>query len=219
VPESVIDTKPANLSFEQAAAIPLAANTALMGLRDAAQVKPGQRVLVNGASGGVGTFAVQLAKVFGAHVTGVCSTRNVDLVRSLGADEVIDYTKDDFTQSGRTYDLIFDLVGNRSVRDFRRALTPSGTLILSGGGISKGGSMFGPMGLMMRGRLLSSFVKQQLVTVTAKPSRENLATLRKLAEAGKLTPAIDRTYTLSEGAEAIRYLEMDHARAKVVITV
>jgi NADPH:quinone reductase-like Zn-dependent oxidoreductase len=219
VPESVLDTKPANLSFEQAAAIPLAANTALMGLRDVARLQPGQRVLINGASGGVGTFAVQLGKIFGAHVTGVCSTRNVDLVRSLGADEVIDYTTDDFAQGGQTYDVIFDLVGNRSLRDFRRALTPTGMLILSGGGISKGGSMFGPLGLFIKGRLLSSFVKQKLVSVAAKPSRENLATLRKLAETGKLTPAIDRTYPLSEGAEAIRYLEMDHARAKVVITV
>ncbi|WP_203915310.1 NAD(P)-dependent alcohol dehydrogenase [Rhizocola hellebori] len=219
VPESVIATKPANLSFEQAAAIPLAANTALMGLRDVARVQPGQRVLVNGASGGVGTFAVQLGKIFGAHVTGVCSARNVELVRSIGADEVIDYTKEDFSLGTQPYDVILDLVGNRSLRDLRRVLTPTGILVLSGGGVSEGGSLLGPMGLFIKGRLLSSFVGQRLVTFSALPGRENLATLSKLAESGKLTPAIDRSYSLSEGAEAIRYLEMDHARAKVVITV
>jgi NADPH:quinone reductase-like Zn-dependent oxidoreductase len=141
------------------------------------------------------------------------------MVRALGADEVIDYTKRDFARGDQPYDVIFDLVGNRSLRDLRRMLTPAGLLILSGGGVSKGGSMFGPIGLILKGRLLSSFVRQQLVTVTAKPSRDNLATLSKLAESGKLTPVIDRTYSLSEGAEAIRYLEMEHARAKVVITM
>ncbi len=219
VPQSDVAAKPANLSFEQAAAMPLAANTALMGLRDVARVATGQRLLVNGASGGVGTFAVQLGKLFGAHVTGVCSTRNVDLVRSLGADEVIDYTLDDFAQGGQPYDVIFDLVGNRSLGDLRRVLTPAGMLILSGGGVSEGGSLFGPMGLMLKGRLLSSLVRQRLVTVTAKPSQENLATLSELAGSGKLIPVIDRSYSLSEGAQAIRYLEMEHARAKVVITI
>ena len=219
VPDGGVERKPANLTFEQAAAMPLAANTALMGLRDAARVQPGQHVLVNGASGGVGTFAVQIAKSFGADVTGVCSTRNTDLVRSIGADHVIDYTREDFTQGGRRYDVVFDLVGNRSLKDCRRALTPTGTLILSGGGVSNGGSLIGPVGLIIRGQLVSRFVRHRLLVLTATPSTENLATLRELAESAKLTPVIDRTYPLSETPDAIRYLETGHARAKVVITI
>lgn len=219
VPDDVVETKPANLTFEQAAAMPLAGNTALMGLRDLGRVQPGQRVLVNGASGGVGTFAVQIAKSFGAHVTGVCSTRNVDLVRSIGADHVIDYTREDFTRDGRRYDVVFDLVGNRSLTACRRALTPTGTLILSGGGVFEGGSVIGPMGLLIRGQLLSRFVRHRLLALTAAQSKDNLATLRDLAESGKVTPVIDRTYPLNEVPEAIRYLEVEHARAKVVITV
>lgn len=219
VPDDVVEPKPANLTFEQAAAVPLAGNTALMGLRDLGRVQPGQQVLVNGASGGVGTFAVQIAKSFGAQVTGVCSTRNVDLVRSIGADHVIDYTREDFTHNERRYDVVFDLVGNRSLTECRRALTPAGTLILSGGGVSEGGSLIGPVGLIIRGQLLSRFVRHRLVTLTATPSKENLATLRELAESGKVTPVIDRTYPLSEAPAAIRYLEVEHARAKVVITV
>jgi len=205
--------------FEQAAAMPLAANTALRCLRDAARVQPGQHVLVNGASGGVGTFAVQIAKAFGADVTGVCSTRNVDLIGMLGADHVIDYTRDDFTHNARRYDVILDLVGNRSLTDCRRALTPTGTLVLSGGGVPNGGSLIGPLGLIIRGHLLSRFVRHRLVLPTATPSKENLAALRELAESGKVTPVIDRTYPLLETPEAIRYLEVEHARAKVVITV
>jgi NADPH:quinone reductase-like Zn-dependent oxidoreductase len=219
VPENMLETKPTNLTFEQAAAMPLAGNTALMGLRDAGRVQPGQQVLVNGASGGVGTFAVQIAKSFGAEVTGVCSTRNVDLVRSIGADHVIDYTQEDFTRNGRRYDVVFDLVGNRSLTDLRRALTPRGALILSGGGVSRGGSLIGPMGLIIRGQALSRFVRHRLLVLMAMPSKENLATLRELAESGKVTPVIDRTYPLREAPEAIRYLEAEHARAKVVITV
>jgi NADPH:quinone reductase-like Zn-dependent oxidoreductase len=219
VPEGVIGPKPASVSFEQAAAIPLAGNTALMGLRDLADTRPGRRVLINGASGGVGTFAVQLARSFGAHVTGVCSTRNIELVRSLGADHVIDYTRDDFTRDGHRYDVVFDLVGNRSLADLRRALTSTGTLILSGGGVSEGGSLVGPIGLVVKGQLLSRFVRHRVVTLSATPSAANLATLRDLVEAGSLTPIIDRTHTLSETAEAIRYIEEDHARAKVVLTV
>jgi NADPH:quinone reductase-like Zn-dependent oxidoreductase len=219
VSDEVVEPKPANLTFEQAAAVPLAGNTALMGLRDVARVQPGQQVLINGASGGVGTFAIQIAKSLGADVTGVCSTRNVDLVRSMGADHVIDYTREDFTRNGRRYDVVFDLVGNRSLTDCRRALTPAGMLILSGGGVSEGGSLIGPMGLIMRGQLRSRFVRHRLVTLTAKPSKENLAALRELVESGKVTPVIDRTYPLSEAPEAIRYLEVEHARAKVVITV
>ena len=219
VPDHLVGPKPANLSFAQAAAIPLAANTALMGLRDVAHTGPGQRVLINGASGGVGTFAVQLAKSFGAHVTGVCSTRNIELVRSLGADEVVDYTREDFAAGERRYDVVFDLVGNRSLADLRRALTRTGTLILSGGGVSSGGSLVGPIGLVVRGQLLSRFVSQRVITLSAAPSRENLDTLRELAESGALTPVIDRTLPLSETAEAIRYVEQEHARAKVVLNV
>ncbi len=218
-PDGVVEAKPANLTFEQAAAVPLAGNTALIGLRDVARVQPAQQVLVNGASGGVGTFAVQIAKSLGAEVTGVCSTRNVELIRSLGADHVIDYTVEDFARSGRRYDVVLDLVGNRSLTDFRRALTPAGTLVLSGGGVSSGGSMFGPMGLFLRSQLLSRFVRHRLLTLPSKPSKENLAALRELVESGKLTPVIDRTFPLSEAPEAIRYLEVEHARAKVVITV
>ncbi len=215
-PETVVDTKPANLTFEQAAALPLAANTALIGLRDVAQLTPGQRLLINGASGGVGTFAVQIAKVLEAKVTAVCSTKNVDLVRTLGADEVVDYTQDDFTT--QQYDVVLDLVGNRSLADLRRALTPTGTLVLSGGGVFRGGSVFGPVGLILGGVLVARFVKHRIVTFDAKPSTENLATLRSMAETRQLIPAIDRTYPLTEIAEALRYVETEHARAKVIIT-
>ena len=215
----LLEPKPANLSFAQAAAMPVAGGTALLGLRDVGQVQPGQRVLVNGASGGVGTFAVQIAKSLGAEVTGVCSTRNVDLVRSIGADDVIDYTRDDFARTDRRYDLVFDLVGNRSLRDCRRVLTPTGTLVLSGGGTSHGGSLIGPLGLMVRAMVVSPLVRQRVRILMAKPDRQNLATLRELAESGKLTPVIDRTYSLAEVPDAIRYLEQEHARAKVVITV
>jgi NADPH:quinone reductase-like Zn-dependent oxidoreductase len=216
-PEGRVGPKPANLTFEQAAAMPLAGNTALMGLRG---VGPGQHILINGASGGVGTFAVQIAKALGAQVTGVCSTRNVDLIRSLGADHVIDYTQQDFTRAGKSYDLVFDLVGNRSLADFRRALTPTGTLVLSGGGVSRGGSFLGPVGLIIRGQLMSRFVRgQRLLVLAAASSSEHLAELSRLAEAGQVTPSIDRSFPLAEGAEAVRYLEIEHARAKVVITV
>jgi NADPH:quinone reductase-like Zn-dependent oxidoreductase len=218
-PDGMVDRKPGNLSWEQAAAVPLAGNTALMGLREAAAVQPGQRVLVNGASGGVGTFAVQIAKAFGAHVTAVCSTRNVDLVSKLGADEVVDYTKDDFASGGQRYDVVFDIVGNRSLADLRRVLTATGALVLSGGGVSKGGSFLGPMGLIIRGALVSRFIRQRLVVLQAKQSKGNLAALRDLIESGKVTPVIDRGYPLAEAADAIRYLESEHARAKVVITV
>jgi NADPH:quinone reductase-like Zn-dependent oxidoreductase len=214
-----VELKPSNLTFEQAAAVPLAGNTALMGVRDLARKQPGQEILINGASGGVGTFAVQIAKSFGAHVTGVCSTRNVDLVRSIGADRVIDYTREDFTGDAQRYDVVFDLVGNRSLTECRRVLKPAGTLILSGGGVSDGGSLIGPIGLIIRGQLLSRIVRHRLLTLTAKPSKENLATLRELIESGKVTPVIERTYPLSEAPQAIGYLEREHARAKVVLTV
>lgn len=219
VPEDRVDAKPSNLTYEQAAAMPTAANTALVCLRDAGQVQPEQNVLINGASGGVGTFAVQIAKSFGADVTGVCSTRNVDLVGTLGADEVIDYTRDDFARNGRSYDVVVDLVGNRSLSDLRRALTHTGRLVLSGGGVYRGGSIIGPMGLLIRGLAVSRFIRQRIVAAQAVPSRANFATLRELAESGKITPVIDRTYPLTEVPEAIRYVETEHARAKVVITV
>ena len=190
------------------------ANTALMGLRD---VHKGYRVLVNGASGGVGTFAVQLAKAFGAEVTAVCSPRNVELVRELGADHVIDYTTEDFTKSGQRYDVVFDLVGNRTLTDLRRCMTRAGTLILSGGGVSKGGSLVGPMGLIIRGMAVGRFVRQKVVVLVAVPSADNLATLTELIEAGQVVPVLDRTYPLERAADAIRYLEVEHARAKVVL--
>jgi NADPH:quinone reductase-like Zn-dependent oxidoreductase len=219
VPEDVIEPKAANLTFEQAAAVPLAGSTALVGVRDVGRVQPGQRVLVNGASGGVGTFAVQIAKALNAEVTGVCRTRNVDLVRSIGADHVIDYTREDFTRNGSRYDVVFDLVGNRSLTEFRRVLTPAGTLILSGGGVSRGGSLVGPMGLILKGQAMSRFVRHRLLQLTVTPSRENLAALRELAESGEVAPVIDRTYPLKDVPEAIRYVEVEHARAKVVIIV
>ncbi|MCW3838979.1 NAD(P)-dependent alcohol dehydrogenase [Micromonospora yasonensis] len=219
VPETLVAPKPANLTPQQAAALPLAGTTALMGLRDVGRVEPGHRVLINGASGGVGTLAVQLAKALGATVTGVCSTRNVDLVRSLGADHVVDYTREDFAHDTRRHDVVFDLVGNRSLSALRRALTPAGTLVLSGGGVYRGGSVIGPIWLITRGRLLAPFVRHRIVTLTTTPSRQHLDTLRAHAEAGRLTPVIDRTYPLHEVPQAIRYLEGEHARAKVVITV
>ena len=217
VSEGFLVLKPANLTFEQAAAVPLAALTALQGLRDAGQIQPEQKVLIIGASGGVGTFAVQIAKSFGADVTGVCSTRNVEMVRSLGADHVIDYTQEDFTQSGQKYDLIFQLAGTTSPSDCRRALTSKGTLVLSSG--DSDGRWIGPVDRLIKAVVLSPFVSQKLGSFLAKPNKDDLQFLKELIEAGKLTPVIDRTYSLSEVAEAMRYLEEGHARGKVVITV
>ncbi|ONI91818.1 NAD(P)-dependent alcohol dehydrogenase [Saccharothrix sp. ALI-22-I] len=219
VADDTVEPKPANLTFEQAAAIPVAGTTALMGVRDLGRARPGQQFLINGASGGVGTFAVQIAKSFGAEVTAVCSTRNADLLLSIGADHVVDYTKEDFTGNGKRYDVVFDLVANRSLADLRRALTPEGTLVLSGGGVSDGGSLFGPVGLSVKGLLMSRFVRHRILALSVEINRDNLATLRELAESEMVTPVVDRTYSLSETPEAIRYLELDHARAKVVITV
>jgi NADPH:quinone reductase-like Zn-dependent oxidoreductase len=217
VSEGLLEPKPVNLTFEEAAAVPLAALTALQGLRDAGHVQPEQKILIIGASGGVGTFAVQIAKSFGAHVTGVCSTRNVELVRSLGADHVIDYTREDFTQSGEKFDLIFQLAGTSSPSDCRRVLTSKGTLVLSSG--ESDGRWIGPVDRMMKAAVLSPFVSQKLGAFLAKPSKDDLQFLKGLIETGKLTPVIDRTYPLSEVPEAIRYLEEGHARGKVVITV
>jgi NADPH:quinone reductase-like Zn-dependent oxidoreductase len=217
VPEAVLGHKPATLSFEQAATVPLAALTALQGLRDHGRVQPGQKVLILGASGGVGTFAVQLAKSYGAEVTGVSSTRNLELVRSLGADHVIDYTREDLTRSGQTYDLIFQLAGTRSPSDLRRALTPKGTLVLSSG--ESDGRWIGPLGRVIKAAVLAPFLRQRLVTFEAKQSKDDLRVLKELVESGRLSPVIDRTYPLIETSEAIRYLETGRARGKVVITV
>lgn len=217
VAEEVLGPKPANLTFEQAAAVPLAALTALQGLRDVGQVQPGQRVLVVGASGGVGTFAVQLARAFGAEVTGVCSTRNLELVRSLGAHHIIDYTREDFTRGQPKYDLIFHLAGTHSPAACRRALTPRGTLVLSSG--DSKGRWLGPLNRIFQAAILSPFVSQKLAQLETKGSQGDLALLTELIEAGKITPFIDRTYPLCETAEAIRYLETGRARGKVVIAM
>lgn len=211
VPEGTLAPKPANLTFEQAAAVPTSALAALHGLRDAGKVQPGQRVLINGASGGVGTFAVQIAKSFGAEVTGVCSTRNVDLVRSIGADHVIDYTKEDFTQSGQRYDLILDNVGNRSFSDCRRALTPEGTLLPNTGHAG--------MGFILMAYARSVFVRQQGRPFFSAANAEDLLVLKDLIEAGKVTPVIDRTYRLDETPEALGYIGEGHARGKVVVII
>lgn len=216
-PADQVALKPASLNFEQAAAVPLAALTALQGLRDVARIEPGQRVLIIGASGGVGTFAVQIARAFGAEVTGVCSTRNLKLVRSLGADQVIDYTMEDFKESGRRYDVIFQLAGMRSPSDCIRALTPNGTLINSSG--DSKGRWLGPLGRFIGAAALSPFVSQTLGSQTTKRSRGDLDYLTELIEAGKVTPVIDRTHPLSAVREAIRYLERGHTRGKVVIKV
>ena len=217
VPEELLEHKPANLTFEQAAAVPLAGLTALQGLRDRGQIQSGQRLLIIGASGGVGTFAVQLGKWFGAEVTGVCSTRNVDMVRSIGADHVVDYTREDFTRSDQKYDLIFQLAGTRSPSDCRRALTTKGTLLLSSG--ASDGRLIGPLDRIIKAAALSPFVSQRLVPFEAKRNRKDLQVLKELIEAGTVSPVIDRTYPLIEVPEAIRYLEEGHARGKVVITV
>ena len=209
--------KPANLTFEQSATVPTTGSTALQALRDVGKVQPGQKVLIIGAAGGVGSFAVQIAKAFGANVTGVCSTTNVDLVRSIGADDVIDYTRDDFAEMGRRYDLILDIAGGRSVSHLRRALAPRGTLVIVGG--EGGGRWFGGIDRQLRASMLSPFVSQKLGTFVAKQNREKLIVLKELIETGKVTPVIGKTYPLSEVPEAMRHLEEGHARGKVVITV
>jgi NADPH:quinone reductase-like Zn-dependent oxidoreductase len=206
--------RPANLTIEQAAVVGDSALTALAAVRDQGKVQPGQRVLINGASGGVGTFAVQIAKSFGADVTGVCSTRNVDLVRSLGANEVIDYTKDDFTQTEQRYDVMLDMVGNRSLSDCRRALTPRGTYVVVG--VSNLGRWFG-LGRQAKALVLSPFVRQRMRVFVVRHNRDDLAVLKDLVEAGKVAPVIDRRYTLSEVPDALRHQGEGHARGKIVI--
>lgn len=219
VREGELAPKPKNLSFEQAAAVPMAANTALLGLRDQGRVRPGQKVLVNGASGGVGTFAVQIAKAFGAEVIAVCGTRNVDLVRSIGADEVIDYTEQDFTRNGQRYDLLLDVAGSHPGPACRRALTPKGTYVGVGG---PAGRWLQPAGRMFATLAVSPFVSKRMVmadVVRCTENKRNLVTLTELIEDGKITPVIDRSYPFEEIPAAIRYQEEGHARGKVVIVV
>ncbi len=207
--------KPANLTFDQAAAVPIAGITALQAVRDKGRIRSGQRVLITGAGGGVGTFSVQLAKAFGARVTAVTNADNLDLVRSIGADHAIDYTREDFTRSGERYDVVIDVAGRPSLSACRRALTPDGTLVLVGAGSGRGG----PLARMVAGLVRSRVLRQRLVGFIAKVNKEDLVTLKELIEAGKVTPVIDRTYALSDAAEALRYVETGRARGKVVITV
>lgn len=208
--ESSVVTKPNNVTFDQAASVNVAGVTALQALRDKGQIQPGQKVLINGAAGGVGTFAVQIARWFGADVTGVCSARNVDMVRSIGADRVIDYTREDFTYRGERYDVILDCIGNHPLSAYRRVLNPTGKYLAVGGPA---------LAHFIKILVLSLVVRQKLVLVAARRSKEDLTILRELMEKGKVTPVIDKRYRLSEVPEAIRYLEQGHARGKVVITL
>jgi len=214
--ESNFLPKPPGLTFEQSAAVGVSAITALDAVRDQGKVQPGQNVLINGASGGVGTFAVQIAKAFGANVTGVCSTRNVDMVRSIGADRVIDYTHEDFTRSGQHYDVMLDLVANRSLSDCRRALTPRGTYVLVG--VSDAGRWFG-LARQLEVLLSSPFVRQTMRLFVAAQNREDLVVLKELVEAGKVAPVIDRRYELRDVPEAIRYQGEGHAQGRIVVAV
>ncbi|MHB9863839.1 NAD(P)-dependent alcohol dehydrogenase [Streptomyces sp. YIM S03343] len=215
-PADAVEHRPRELTFEQAATLPLAGNTALRALRDAGQLRAGQHVLVNGASGGVGGFAVQIAKALGAEVTGVCSTRNADMVRSLGADHVVDYTRDDFTRGGQRYDVVLDLAANHGITALRRAVAPGGTLVLAGGGTP--GHFLGAIGLVLRGALLAPFVRQRLRPLAGPAAnRKVLGDLRELADSGRLAPVVDDTYPLAEAVEAVRHLEERHARGKIVV--
>jgi NADPH:quinone reductase-like Zn-dependent oxidoreductase len=216
-PESKLAPKPANLSFEQAAVVAISGLTALQGLRDHGKVEPGQKLLIIGASGGVGTYAVQLAKAFGAEVTAVCSAAKVEMVSSLGADHVIDYTRADFAEGEQRYDVILDIGGNASLSRLRRALAPKGKLVIAGG--ETDGRWLGGADRQLRALLLSRFVDQQLTTFISSENHEDMIVLKELIEAGKIAPMIDRRYPLAEAPEAIRYLEQGHARGKVVITV
>ncbi|MGH9822269.1 MAG: NAD(P)-dependent alcohol dehydrogenase [Blastocatellia bacterium] len=217
-PESKLVTKPTNMTFEQAAATPVAALTALQGLRDKGKIQPGQKTLINGAAGGAGTFAVQIAKSFGADVTAVCSTRNVDMVRSIGADHVLDYSREDFTKGTQRYDLIFDLVANHSLLACKRVMKPKG-IYIGAGMIGLGESITRILVHMIAIIVLSRLVSQNFVTFMAKINKEDLAVLGELMATGKVTPVIDRCYSLSEVSEAIGYLEGKHARGKIVISL
>ena len=217
VSEEALALKPANASFEQAAAVPMAGSVALQALRDHGKVSAGQKVLVNGASGGIGTFAVQIAKALGADVTGVCSARNMDLVRSIGADNVIDYTKEDFTRSGQKYDVILDNVSNHSLSDLRRALTPTGTLLPNGGRFDH--RWFASAGRLICGTVMFRFTSQTLGRFLVSQSREDLIVLKDMIESGKVTPVMDRAYSFSETPQAIGRVGAGHARGKIAITV
>jgi NADPH:quinone reductase-like Zn-dependent oxidoreductase len=217
--EGAVALKPANLTFEQAASVNIAGITALQGLRDKGKVQPGQKVLINGASGGVGTFAVQIAKSLGADVTGVCSTRNVDLVRSLGADHVIDYAKEDFAKGEQRYDVILDNVPNHSLSECRRILNPNGKYVMIGGGGPNDSRWIGPFGRVIKTLVMSPFISQQMGMMLADANHNDLTLLADMMQSGKVKPVIDRTYKLSEVPAAIAYLEEGHARGKVVITV
>ena len=215
--DRAVALKPANVTDEQAAAVAIAGITALQGLRDKGHIQAGQKVLINGASGGVGTFAVQIAKSFGANVTGVCSTRNVDLLRSIGADHVIDYTREDFTQGTQRYDLILDNVATHSLLDYKRVLNPNGIYVMIGS--TDPGHWFGWLWKPLQAWMLSPFTSQKFGMIFAELNKDDLGRLAELMQSGKLTPVIDRTYHLSDAAEALRYLEKGHARGKVVVTV
>lgn len=215
--EDKLAPKPANLTFEQSAVVAISGLTALQALRDHGRIEPGQKVLIIGASGGVGTFAVQIAKALGAEATGVCGSAKVEMVRSIGADHVIDYTHEDFAKGGRRYDVILDIGGNSSLARLRRALTPKGTLVLVGG--EEGGRWLGVVARLLRALVTSPFVGQKLRSFVSSENHEDMVALKELIESGKVTPVIDRTYPLSEVPEAIRYLEEGHARGKIVITV
>jgi NADPH:quinone reductase-like Zn-dependent oxidoreductase len=216
--QGALALKPANMTFAQAAAVPVAALTALQALRDQGKVQPGQKILINGASGGVGTFAVQIARSYGADVTGVASTRNVELVQSLGANHVVDYTRADYTKGPQRYDLIIDLVGNRSVQENRRVLKSDGTYVGIGGGGVEDGGFLGPLIGALKVAIVSKFVSQKLEFFLADLNKDDLALLANLMQSGKVTPVIDRSYKLSEVVAAVRYLEQGHARGKVIIT-
>jgi len=211
--ENALALKPANISFEEAAAVPMAAVTALKGLRDKGKIQPGQKVLINGASGGVGTFALQIAKSFGAEVTGVCSPKKMDMARSMGADHVIDYTQEDFTQNGQRYDLILAANGYHPISDYKRALSPKGIYVMTGG---SGAQMFQAM---LLGPWISMTGSKKMCALMAKANPKDLVFMKELLEAGKVKPVIDRRYPLSEAADALRYLEEGHARGKVIITL
>jgi NADPH:quinone reductase-like Zn-dependent oxidoreductase len=217
--EGAVALKPANITFEQAASVNIAGITALQGLRDKGKIQPGQKVLINGASGGVGTFAVQIAKSYGAEVTGVCSTRNLDLVRSLGADHVIDYTKEDFAKSEQRYDVILDNVPNHSLSECRRILTPNGKYVMIGGGGPNDSRWVGPFGRVIHTLVLSPFISQKMGMMMADANQKDLTVLADMMQTGKLKPVIDRTYKLDQVPDAIRYLEEGHARGKVIIAV
>jgi NADPH:quinone reductase-like Zn-dependent oxidoreductase len=212
-----ITLKPSILTFEEAAAVPMAAMTALQGLRNTARVEPGQTVLVNGASGGVGTFAVQIAKALGAEVTAVCSTRNVEQAQSLGADRVIDYSREDFTRNGRRYDVLFDVAGSRSWRECKRALEPHGKLVIAGA--PKGNRILGPLGHIVGTRVAALGSSRRIIFFITKPNKADLVVLRDLLESGKVKPAIERRYELDETADALRYIGEGHVQSKLVIAV